>query len=191
MRFWPVTCRGWPGRRNEDTRAPEDPPAAAACVTPPFMAEDLRPPWREQIRLRRVMRRSGGCRQGADRGQRAEYISRLIPAGAGMINGGNASFFVVNLSATPAALRPHIGCIPQNGATAPHAERGTSGVDRIREVRLHPSRRLPTTMAVAPASASCAVLRGYCLTRAGLLRSSSCAKSPLPIAASVRGSASA
>jgi hypothetical protein len=67
------------------------------------------------------------------------YVSRLIAAGAGMINGGNASFFVVNFSTTPAAFRPHIGCIPLNGAQAPQPKRGASRVNRIREVRLQPS----------------------------------------------------
>ncbi len=75
-------------------------------------------------------------------GSALTYVSRLIPGpGSGMITGGGASFFVVNFSATPGAFRPHIGCIPQlNGAKPPQAEQGTSGVDRIREVRLHPSR---------------------------------------------------
>ncbi len=69
------------------------------------------------------------------------YVSRFISGpGAGMITGGNASFLVVNFSATPGAFRPHIGCIPLNGANRPQAERGTSRVDRIRKVRLHPSR---------------------------------------------------
>jgi hypothetical protein len=71
-------------------------------------------------------------------GSSLTYVSRLISAGAGMINGGNASFFVVNFSSTPAAFRPHIGCIPLNG-NAPQGTRGTSQIDRIREVRLHPS----------------------------------------------------
>jgi hypothetical protein len=63
------------------------------------------------------------------------YISRLITAGAGMINGGNASFFVVNFGAKSGAFRPHIGCIPLNGTQAAQPSR----VDRIRKVRLHPS----------------------------------------------------
>jgi hypothetical protein len=57
-------------------------------------------------------------------GSALTYVSRLISAGAGMINGGNASFFVVNFSATPAALRRHIGCIPPNGAQGPATQPG-------------------------------------------------------------------
>ncbi len=72
-------------------------------------------------------------------GSALTYVSRLISAGAGMINGGNASFFVVNFGGEAAAFRPHIGCVPLNEPTAPQAERGTSPVDRIRKVRLHPS----------------------------------------------------
>jgi hypothetical protein len=63
------------------------------------------------------------------------YVSRLIAGGAGMINGGNASFLVVNFGAKSGAFRPHIGCIPLNGTQAVQSSR----IDRIREVRLHPS----------------------------------------------------
>jgi hypothetical protein len=63
------------------------------------------------------------------------YVSRFIAAGAGMINGGNASFLVVNFGAKSGAFRPHIGCIPLNGTQTAQSSR----IDRIREVRLHPS----------------------------------------------------
>jgi uncharacterized Zn-binding protein involved in type VI secretion len=63
------------------------------------------------------------------------YVSRLITAGAGMINGSAAAFFVVNFGTKSGAFRPHIGCVPLDGTQAVQSSR----VNRIREVRLHRS----------------------------------------------------
>ena len=69
----------------------------------------------------------------------ADVTRYMTGPGIGLITGGNAFFFAVNLSSTPASFRAHVGCIPQPGGQAA-LQTATDDTVRMREVRLHPSR---------------------------------------------------